>query len=1001
MRIIRLFVSYLVCLLSTLYADPIDGYWQQKVDYDMEITLVDTSQQLTGFTTIKYTNNSPDSLDRIYMHLYPNAFQLESVKYREYIGNAGRGSRAKYFKDRLDGFTSKIDVHDFSVAQPEKGASWIHKIQILDEFKIDDTILEAKLLKKIAPGHTVRVDLNWTHHVGEMVERAGYYKGQYNMAQWYPKMVVYDEEGWNADVFHAEGEFYGEFGDFEVTFDLPKAFIIAASGVVTDGDPGWESVTVDTTIDFDVWVDIHDSTYVEPDTSARRTVTFFAENVHDFAWVASKDFLYEGGKHNDIDVHVLYDKGRGEKWTKDVLQGSIRAIAWLEEKFGKYPYPQVTTTDRIKSGGMEYPMLVMNGREDEGLIVHEYGHIYFYGILANNEVDEAWLDEGFTTTQTTHYMMNRYGDHGFDLSLNEDRAEFPKKYWPLGNSLHSSQWWAIRFMRSGHDENISRASYLYNNGSAYGRNAYTKPALMLTELKYILGDSLYYAAMQHYYNKWKLKHVNEQRFVDAIEEFTGEELNWFFDAWLHTTHHLDYGIKSFKKSPNSDGTWSVKLGIESIGSRFIPLLVETTFEDGTTDRRWWKNHLWRYEDTFNYSVDKKPVSVTIDPDVQTVDLDFRNNTTNMKNKLLFNWPGLWYEPRDERVYRWMPSIYYYADSSDFAPGLTIDRDYGPYESITVRANYALQSNNLYWYVNGWRQPVHFFPRTTFHYWAYNRPGVKELGGEVEKQWNRVYGRTPTHTFSMGFYVQPEYDVTRALDLGYDPHGKLGVGYLDWSSEIGSVDMSVNGASSLGNLSDWNFTRLTATGTFSKSFKKFKFNKRIIVGKIWTDAKGVPGQEGYNIEGNSSNDMVRKNYLVDQFYGFELQEGESLVSHYHMPGEGNLRGFVGKDESGAEALAAFSSEVDYSKSIKKNDTRIQLAAFFDGGMFWDRLDETSNVIGSTFNSRTLADAGVGLRLKTDIFEKDLYLRIDLPFFIYDNGDLDVDEKNWIISFQRSI
>ncbi len=1001
MRIIRLFVSYLVCLLSTLYADPIDGYWQQKVDYDMEITLVDTSQQLTGFTTIKYTNNSPDSLDRIYMHLYPNAFQLESVKYREYIGNAGRESRAKYFKDRLDGFTSKIDVHDFSVALPKEGASWIHKIQILDEFKIDDTILEAKLLKKIAPGHTVRVDLNWTHHVGEMVERAGYYKGQYNMAQWYPKMVVYDEEGWNADVFHAEGEFYGEFGDFEVKFDLPKTFIIAASGVVTDGDPGWESVTVDTTIDFDVWVDIYDSTYVEPDTSDRRIVTFFAENVHDFAWVASKDFLYEGGKHNDIDVHVLYDKGRGEKWTKDVLQGSIRAIAWLEEKFGKYPYPQVTTTDRIKSGGMEYPMLVMNGREDEGLIVHEYGHIYFYGILANNEVDEAWLDEGFTTTQTTHYMMNRYGDHGFDLSLNEDRAEFPKKYWPLGNSLHSSQWWAIRFMRSGHDENISRASYLYNNGSAYGRNAYTKPALMLTELKYILGDSLYYAAMQHYYNKWKLKHVNEQRFVDAIEEFTGEELNWFFDAWLHTTHHLDYGIKSFKKSPNSDGTWSVKLGIESIGSRFIPLLVETTFEDGTTDRRWWKNHLWRYEDTFNYSVDKKPVSVTIDPDVQTVDLDFRNNTTNMKNKLLFNWPGLWYEPRDERVYRWMPSIYYYADSSDFAPGLTIDRDYGPYESITVRANYALQSNNLYWYVNGWRQPVHFFPRTTFHYWAYNRPGVKELGGEVEKQWNRVYGRTPTHTFSMGFYVQPEYDSTRAVNLGYDPHGKLGVGYLDWSSEIGSVDMSVNGASSLGNLSDWNFTRLTATGTFSKSFKKFKFNKRIIVGKIWTDAKGVPGQEGYNIEGNSSNDMVRKNYLVDQFYGFELQEGESLVSHYHMPGEGNLRGFVGKDESGAEALAAFSSEVDYSKSIKKNDTRIQLAAFFDGGMFWDRLDETSNVIGSTFNSRTLADAGVGLRLKTDIFEKDLYLRIDLPFFIYDNGDLDVDEKNWIISFQRSI
>jgi len=1001
MRIIRLIISYSVCLFSILYADPIDGYWQQKVDYDMEITLVDTLQQLTGFTTIKYTNNSPDSLDRIYMHLYPNAFQLESVKYREYIGNAGRESRAKYFKDRLDGFTSKIDVHDFSVALPKEGASWIHKIPILDEYKIDDTILEAKLLKKIAPGKTVRIDLNWTHHVGEMVERAGYYEGQYNMAQWYPKMVVYDEDGWNADVFHAEGEFYGEFGDFEVKFDLPKAFIIAASGVVTDGDPGWESVTVDTSIDFDVWVDIYDSTYFQSDTLERRTVTFLAENVHDFAWVASKNFLYEGGKHNDIAVHVLYDKGRGEKWTKDVLARSIRAISWLEEKFGKYPYPQVTTTDRIKGGGMEYPMLVMNGRESEGLIVHEYGHIYFYGILANNEVDDAWLDEGFTTTQTTHYLMNRYGHHGFDLSLDEDRAEFPKKYWPLGHSLHSDQWSAISFMRSGHDENISRASYLFNNGYAYSRNAYTKPALMLTELKYILDDdSLYYGAMQHYYDKWKLKHVNEQRFVDAIEEYTGEELDWFFDAWLHTTHHLDYGISSFKKT-NKDGKWTIDLGIESKGTRFMPLLVETTFEDGTTDRRWWKNHLWRYEDTFNYSVDKKPVSVTIDPDVQTVDLDFRNNTTNMKKNLMFDWPGLWYNPRNEYVIRWMPNFYYHQESSGFAPGLTLDFDYGPYESTTTRANYAYETQDLYWYLGGWRQPVHFFPRTTFHYWAYNRPGVKELGGEVEKQWNRVYGRTPTHTISAGFYVQPEYDSTRAVNLGYDPNGKLGVGYLDWSSEIGSVDMNVNGASSLGNLSDWNFTRLTVTGSLSASKKMFRFKERIIVGKIWTDAKGVPGQEGYNIEGNSSNDMVRKNYLVDQFYGFELQEGESLVSHYHMPGEGNLRGFVGKGERGAEALAAFSSEASISRSIKKLNFNIEFAAFVDGGLFWDRLDETSNMIGSTFNSRTLADGGVGLRLKTDIFEKDLYLRIDLPFFIHNKGETSIDEKNWIISFQRSI
>ena len=992
MRTIFSLTLLFLCNSTHLFADPLDGYWQQKVDYDMEITLVDTAQQLTGISQIRYTNNSPDSLDRIYMHLYPNAFQLESVKYREYIGNAGRASRAKYFKDRLDGFTSKIEVHDFNIAKKKE--------PVLKDYIIDDTILKATLLKKLAPGETMRIDLKWTHHVGEMVERAGFYQGQYNMAQWYPKLVVYDEKGWHADVFHAEGEFYGEFGDFIVKFDLPKTFIIGASGVVTDGDPGWESVMVDTSVDYNVWVEIFDSTYVEPDSTERRHVTFLAENVHDFAWVASKDFLYEGGKHNEIDVHVLYDKGRGEKWTKVVLERSINAMAWLEKKFGKYPYPQVTTTDRIKSGGMEYPMLVMNGRDSEGLIVHEYGHIYFYGILANNEMDEAWLDEGFTTTQTTHYLMERYGDHGFDLDLYEDYGKFPKKHWPLENDLHSDQWRVISFMRSGHDENISRASYLFNNGSAYGRNAYTKPALMLTELKYVLGDSLYYAALQHYYDKWALKHVNEHRFIEAMEEFTGQELDWFFDPWLHTTHHLDYGISSFKKSPNADGTWTVDLGIECIGSRFLPLLVETTLDDGTKDRRWWENHLWRFEDTFSYSVNKKPVAVAIDPDVQTVDLDYRNNTTNMKKQILFDWPGLWYNPRDAYVIRWMPNFYYQEETTGFAPGLTLDYDYGQYEGTTLRANYSPDSKDLYWYLGGWREPVHFFPRTTFHFWAFNRPGVKEFGGEVEKDWNRVYGRSMTHNFALGFYVQPSYDASRAIVLGYNPDGNLAVGYLDWDTGFGPISFNMNGASSLGSNSTWEFTRLTATGNYSKSFKKLRFKGRGIVGKIWTDENGVPGQEGYNIEGNSSNDLLRKNYLVDQFYGLEIGEGESLMSHYHMPGEGNLRGFVGKGERGAEALVALSSEASYSKSIKKLNLDAEFAAFVDGGMFWDRLDEESGIIGSKYISRTLADVGIGLRLGTDIFEKDFFVRIDLPFFTYKNGNVTIDEKNWIFSFQRS-
>lgn len=992
MRFIAHLLIQSLCLLTIVFADPLDGYWQQKVDYDMEITLVDSIKQLTGFTTIKYKNNSPDSLDRIYLHLYPNAFQVESVKYREYVGFSGRASRAKYFKEKLDGFTSKIEVHDFNVAK--KGNP------VLKDWSIDDTILEAHLNKKLAPGELMRIDLSWTHHVGEMVERAGLFKGQYNMAQWYPKVAVYDEEGWHADVFHAEGEFYGEFGDFTVKFDLPEEFIIGASGIVTHGDPGWESVTVDTSIDYDIWLETFDSLRVTPDSSARRHVTFFAENVHDFAWVASKDFLYEGGVSGDgeTDVHVLYDKGRGKKWTKDVLARSIRAIDWLEEKFGNYPYPQVTTTDRVKNGGMEYPMLVMNGRESEGLIVHEFGHIYFYGILANNELDEAWLDEGFTTTQTTAYLMERYGDHGYELSLYPKRQKFPQSYWPLGNDLHSDQWRVINFMRSGHDENISRPSYWFNNGSAYDRNAYTKPALMLNELKYVLGEDTYYKALQHYYNKWKLKHVNELRFIESVEEYTGQELDWFFDAWLHTTRQLDYGISSFDTKKESDGMWTVNLGIESVGTRYLPMLVETTFDDGTTDRRWWKNHLWRFDDVFTYKVDKKPVKVTLDPDVQTVDLDFRNNTTKMKKKVLFDWPGMWYNPRDEYVIKWKPNFYYHESTTGFAPGATVSIGYGPYSEHTFRGNYGLESNELLWSYYGWCSPVHFFPRTSFSYWAYDRPGVQEYGGQVSKDWNKVYGRTPTHTFTGGFYIQPNYDSTRAQSLGYSTDGDIAVGYVSWETNFGPVDFWANTATSLGSLSSWNFTRFTIEGDVSVSKGPIHFKERVIAGKILASETGVPGQEGYNVEGNSSNDLIRKDYLADQLYGLEMN-GETLFGHYHLAGEGNIRGFTGTGERGAEALIASSSEAYYPKRF--GNTTLSMVAFFDGGVFWDRFNQTTNSLQTSYISRTLINGGLGVRLRTKIFEKEYYLRVDVPLFIQKDGEPFDDGHQWIFSFQRSL
>ena len=255
---------------------------------------------------------------------------------------------------------------------------------------------------------------------------------------------------------------------------------------------------------------------------------------------------------------------------------------------------------------------------------------------------------------------------------------------------------------------------------------------------------------------------------------------------------------------------------------------------------------------------------------------------------------------------------------------------------------------------------------------------------------------------------------RASTLGYDASGKVAVGYFNWNSILGPLDLSLNGATTLNPVSTWEFNRLTASGTFEykktlgiENKKRPDLNRnftlylkqRFIGGKIWAGDLGVPGQEGYNIEGNSSNDMVRKNYLVDQFYG-----QEDLFSHYHMPGEGNLRGFVGKGYRGAEALAAFTSEVSLSKSIKKLNLGVEFAAFVDGGMFWDRLNVDTQTIETEFNSRMMGDAGIGIRLNTDLFEKDLFLRIDFPFYTLPDKILEnphIDWNHWIISFQRSL
>ena len=992
---------YCICFnLSFIIAG--SQYWQQSVNYEMSVNLIDSVRQLACSSIIIYKNNSPDQLNEIFIHLYPNAFQPGSVKSTDYLNGYGRESRATYFKDGLNGYESKIHVRNFTIAKNDNIIS--------DDIKINDTVLRAKLKQPLLSGEKLRIDIDWNHHVGGMVERAGYYEGQYNMAQWYPKVAVYDEEGWHADPFHAEGEFYGEYGNFKVTFELPAKYIIGASGVVTKGDPGWNMVKVDTSADFKDWFENFEKNYEEPNLSKIRKVQFTAENVHDFAWVASPNFLYEHDYYKNIDVHVLYNRVNAYDWNRVVRQRSVRALRWLTEKFGDYSYPQLTNTDRLKSGGMEYPMLIMDGSDSESLILHEIGHIWFYGILGNNELDEAWIDEGFTTAQTRDYMIDRYGPIGFDWESDDWTDKYQRKHWSFNNKLHNDQWSSIRYILSGYDEPISRKSYLFKNSASYRQNAYTKPSLMLNELKYLLGDSLYYLSIQDFYEKWKLKHVDEKKIIESVERVSGKELDWFFDSWLHDTRVMDYSIKKWHNQKNDDGTYKVFLDIKNLGNRHMPMLVETEFSDGSSNRIWWENNYWRNEDKFVYDVPLKPLKIVLDPDAQTLDVDYRNNSSRLSSEFTFDWPGMNYKPRDKIVYSWLPSLFYNR-VDHYIPGFQLRRSYGEFENQIVRINHSLKGDpfqsiqNFYWYYEGSFKPVHKYRNLKLNLKAFDQPGIKEVNFEIEKiKFLRGYKSKPYQNYKLGFYVQSDVDTNRT-NL-FDP-GKLSVLYFNHSVNHGLFSFNTNFSTSISTYSNWDFSKVSFIIDFKKTktfnsenilrsfigFTHVGLRSRFFIGKILHNEEILPSQIRFKVYGNNSRMMFEKSYLRSQgsFFGYE-----AINDKYHFPSDGNIRAFLKYDHYNSDALASVSGEV-YFLNKKVNfdgyfENRLinsEFAVFTDAGL-----------ISLTGDVKTLANIGLGIRLSGKIFNKPSYLRIDLPLIMIDDEKI-VNNNDIILSFERAI
>lgn len=517
--------------------------WQQKVKYDMDITMDVNKNIYKGTQKLHYINNSPDTLTRAFYHLYYNAFQPNSMM----------DVRSRTIADPDRRVMDRIQ----NLSPAEIGYLKVNSL-LMNGKKVDfehvETILEVNLGEPILPGQTVVFDMEFEGQVPLQVRRAGRDNAEgirYSMSQWYPKMAAYDVRGWHANPYIGR-EFYGNFGDFDVKITIDKSYTLGGTGYLQNANEighGYEDAGIK----------------VAKPKGNTLTWHFFAPNVHDFMWAADPKYTHEKVQMKDGPmVHFLYVKSdkTEENWGK-LKDYTVNAIQYMSDNFGEYPYEQYSVIQG-GDGGMEYPMSTLitgnrNLRSLVGVTVHELIHSWYYGVLGFNESSEPWLDEGFTTWGTSVVM---------DAVFEKD-SKF----------IHDGSYRSyFRLATAGYEEPLTTHGDHYHLNSAYGPGTYNKGAVFVEQLTYVIGRENFDKAMLRLWNDWKFKHPNGNDVIRTMEKVSGLELDWYYDYFIASTKSIDYGISAVE----GDGD-KTKISLERVGLMPMPLDVVVTYTDGTQE----------------------------------------------------------------------------------------------------------------------------------------------------------------------------------------------------------------------------------------------------------------------------------------------------------------------------------------------------------------------------------------------------------------------------------
>ena len=579
------------------------GYWQQHVDYTMDIDMNVNNYQYKGKQKLVYTNNSPDELNKVFYHLYFNAFQPGSQM----------DARSLNIKDP----SSKIGDRIGKLKPDEIGYI---KVSLLKQngsavaFETVGTILEVTLNKPIKSGESVTFDMDFDAQVPVQIRRSGRNSSEnvaLSMSQWYPKMAEYDFEGWHTPPYIAR-EFHGVWGDFDVTIHIDKNYTIGGSGYLQNSQEighGYEDKTKPLKV---------------PNTD-KLSWHFKAPNVHDFMWAADNEYAHDVlTMENGIDLHFLYKKDLEEKYLKnwkDLQSKTAELMNYFSENVGQYPYKQYSVIQG-GDGGMEYAMstLITGKRSFGGLFgvtAHEMAHTWFQFLLASNESLHPWMDEGFTSYisgKASHEILKK-GDG------NPNTGPYRGYNYVIKNNI---------------EEPLTTHADRYELNTAYSIASYVKGSMFLSQLEYIIGAENTAKGIKKYFTDFSFKHPTPNDVKRSMEKVSGIHLDWYLNEWTQTTHTIDYGVKSVEGKT---------ITLERIGKMPMPIDLEVVYTDGSTENFNIPLRMMRgakptsattIEDwgwampTYSFSTTKDVKSVSIDKSLLMADINLENNSFEVK-----------------------------------------------------------------------------------------------------------------------------------------------------------------------------------------------------------------------------------------------------------------------------------------------------------------------------------------------------------------------------------